>query len=325
MPRYLQASAGQTSYGIEDTRYTQASDPTTYFGLIRDEHEPPVPNPQTPMTTSGADRKPIVNSPDAIEYSWTVPYNLLDHNAPLEIAMGSRTSQTVNSGAADEYTEHLFELANRLPTATVQVNQEDVDYEGYYIGCKSNLSLSFARGDPLQVEQELMAQSFDYADNVGSMPDLSIPSRTPFRFHHIGGSVTLSDPSDGSTVKSLATATSGDIGIDNGLEANHHSGREPYAVKETSAEELFDVSLDFTITDLDLFKRAADADAPVDIELPFVREEANGTPIDAVYVRLEEAELTSAPVPRPSEGDLEPTIEVQPTGMEIEIREPAGA
>jgi len=322
MPRYLQASEGQTSYGIEGTAYNQASSSTTYFGLIRDEHEPPVPNPQTSMTTSGADRQPYVNSPDPIDYQWTVPYDLLDHNAPLEVAMGSRTSSTQNSGASDEYTEHLFELANRLPTMTVQHNQADTDLEAHYIGCKSNLSISFSQGDPVQLEQEIMAQSYTYDDTVSTAPDLSIPQTTPFRFHHVGD-VTLSNPSDGSTIKTLATISSGDVGLDNGLEANHHSGREPYAIKETSAAGLFDTSMDFTITDLDLFKRAADAAAPVDIEIPFVRETVNSTPIDAAYIRLLECDITSAPVPRPSEGDLVPNIEVMPTGLEIEIREPA--
>lgn len=324
MPRYLQASEGQTSYGIESTAYSAASSSTTYFGLIRDEHTPPVPNPQTTMTTSGADRQPYVNSPDPIDYSWTVPYDLLDHNAPLEIAMGSRTTSAKDpdSDGSDEYNEHLFELANRLPTATVQVNQADVDLEAKYIGCKSTLSISASQGDPLGIEQEIMAQSYTYDDTVSTAPDLSIPQLTPFRFHHVGD-VVLSNPSDGSAIKSLATVSAADISVDSGLEANHHSGREPYAIKETTAADLLDASMDFTIEDLDLFKRAADAAAPVDIELPFVRDtDGSGNEIDAAYIRLTDVDITAAPVPRASEGDLVPTVEVAPTGMEIEIREP---
>lgn len=323
MVRYLQASEGQTSYGIESSAYTQASSSTTPFGIIRDDHDPPAPNPQQALPTEGAGRKPYVNSPEPIDYEWSIPFDVLDHNAPFEIALGSRTSTTKNSGNADEYTEHLFQLANRLPTATIQHNQADVGLEAHYIGTKGNLSLSASQGEILGAEMTTKPAALTYSTGVSTAPSLGIPEMTPFRFNHVGD-VTLSDPSDGSTIKTLATISAVDWSIDNGLEANHHGGREPYAIKETTAGELFGTnSYDLTIEDLDLYKRAVDDKAPVDIEVPFVRETANGTDIDAVYIRDLNAKITSAPVPRPSEGDLVPSVEVSPTDAEIEIREPA--
>lgn len=326
MPRYFQASEGQLSYGIEGTKYSTATDATTYFGLIREESTPPNPNPQTPMSTDGTPRKPYVNSPDPIEYQWTIPFNVLDHEAPFEVALGSRTTTTKNSGSSNEYTEHLIETASRLPTMTVQQNQVDAGLEAKYIGTKSNLTLSFSQGEPVNAEMEVMAATQTYSENVTTAPTLGssgVPQKTPFRFHHVGD-VTLSDPSDGSTIKSLATISSGEAGIDNGLEADHHKGREAYAIVEGSAEDIFDSSMDFTIEDLDLYKRAADAAAPVDIEVPFVRETDSGTStaIDAMYLRLLGCDITNAPVPDAGEGSLVPSIDVQPTDMEIEIRTP---
>jgi len=326
MPRYFQASEGQLSYGIEGTKYTAASDATVYFGLIRDESTPPNPNPQTPMSTDGTPRKPHLNSPDPIEYQWTVPFNVLDDNAPFEVALGQRATTTKNSGSSNEYVEHLFTTASRLPTMTVQHNQVDAGLEAQYIGTKSNLTLSWSQGEPVNAEMEVMATTRTMSTGVSTAPTLGssgVSEKTPFRFNHVGD-VTLSDPSGGSTIKTLATISSGEASVDNGLEADHHKGREPYSVVEGSAEDIFEATLDFTITDLDLYQRAAEAKDPVDIEIPFIRQvdSSTSTAIDAMYVRLLKADLTNAPVPDASEGKLEPTVDVAPTDMEIEIRTP---
>jgi hypothetical protein len=323
MVRYAQASEGQTSYGIEGTRYSQASSSTTYFGFIRDDHEPPAPNPHQTLTTEGADRVPYVNSPEPIDYEWTVPFDVLDHNAPFEVALGSRTSTTKNSGSADEYTEHLFELANRLPTMTLQHNQADLSLEAHYIGTKANLSLSASQGEILSAEMTVRPAQLTYNDSVSTTPNLGIPEQDPFRFSHVGD-MTLTDPSNGSTIKTVAEITAVDWSIDNGLEANHHGGREPYAIKETTAGDLLGTNTyDVTITDLDLYKRAVDNQARVNIEVPFVRDTESGTDTDAIYIRDKKAKIVDAPVPRSSEGDLVPSIEVAPTDTEIEVREPA--
>lgn len=329
MPRYAQASQGQYSFGIEGTPYSEASDLTSVFGLIREDSTPPNPNPQTPMGSTGARRGPHVNSPDPREYDWSIPFQPVDHQAPYEVALGSRatTPMDPDSDSTDEYNEHLITEADRLPTMTVAHGQGDLGsaFLEKFIGAKASLSLSASQGEPVSGELDVIAANRTYNDSA-TLPSITIPELTPFRFW-MAGDMALTDPSDGSTVKNVATIGSFDFSWDNGLEAQHHGSsydsREAYAVAETTGEGKYDMSVSVTIEDLDLYKRAADNSAEVDVEIPLIRgEDGSGNVIDAMYIRLLGCEITSSPIPNATEGSLVPDVELSPTNTEIEIREP---
>ena len=323
--RYFAASLGQVSYGIEGTKYSKAGTLDNYFGLLTEDIEPPNPNPHTAKATGGKRRGPYVNSPDAKEYELEVPFEVLDHNAPFELALGERTTtaKDPDDDSTDEYNEHLITEADKLPTATIQHQQTDADLQAWYIGGKSNLELSAQQGEALSGSMSFMFPKMDFDDAVTTgYTELSIPEISPYRFW-MKGDVELTDPADDSAVKTLATVSGFSSSWDNGLEVNHHGdGRDGYSVKETTAAEKYDHSLTVTIVDTDLYRRAANNEASVDIEIPFYRDPSATDHYDALIVRLLDCDIVNAPMPNPSEGDLEAEIAVQPTNTEIEIREP---
>jgi hypothetical protein len=324
--RYAQASNGQVSYGSESTAYSKASDTNTYFGLVNDDVEIANPNEVTPMA-GGPRRGPHVNSPDAKTYEFEIPFLVLDSNAPFEYALGDRTTTSKDpdgtSGSGDEYDEHLITEADRLPTMTVEHQQSDIDLKEWFVGSKANLQLEAEQGEALSATMNVVGAKHEYDDSASSDTALNIPSnRSPFRFW-MAGDVSLSNPSDGSTVDTVATVTGLDLSWDNGLEAQHHGdGREAYAVAETTAAEKYDMSVTANVEDASLYKRAADAKAPVDVEIPFYRDPGAADITDALYIRLNECTVTSAPIPDASEGTIEAEIGLAPRETEIEIRQP---
>lgn len=326
--RYAQANNGQVSYGIENTAYSQAGTTNNYFGLVTDDVEVPNPNEVTPMATGGGRRGPHVNSPNTKEYEFEIPFNVLDANAPFEVALGKRTTtskdpdETADSG--DEYEEHLITEADRLPTMTVEHYQEDLDLKEWFVGGKSGLQLEAEQGEALSATLSVLAAEREYDDAASSVTDLSVPSgKSPYRFW-MKGDVSLTNPADDSTVDTLATVSGMDLSWDNGLEAQHQGdGREAYAIAETTAAEKYDMSLTVNVVDTDLYKRAAEDKAPVDVEIPFFRNPGASSVTDALYIRLNECTVTSAPVPKAGEGTVEAEIGLAPRNTEIEIRTPS--
>ncbi|WP_135851301.1 phage tail tube protein [Halorussus salinus] len=325
--RYAQANNGQVSYGIEDAAYSKASATDSYFGLVTDDVEVPNPNEVTPMATGGGRRGPHVNAPNAKEYEFEIPFAVLDHNAPFEVALGEKTQQskdpdgTADSG--DEYERYLVTESDRLPTMTVEHCQEDLDLKEWFVGSKASLQLEAEQGEALSATLSVLAAKRQYDDAADNATDLSVPSgRSPYRFW-MKGDVTLSDQ-QGSTVDTLATVSGIDLSWDNGLEAQHQGdGREAHAVAETTAAEKYDMSITVNVTDTDLYQRAAEDDAPVDVEIPFFRNPGASTVQDAMYIRLKDCTVTSAPVPKAGEGTVEAEIGLAPRDTEIEFRTPA--
>jgi|GEM_PF-1917895 len=326
--RYAQASHGQVSYGSEGTAYEKAGSTDGYFGLVTDDVEVVNPNEVTPMATSGGRRGPHVNSPDPRTYEFEVPFLVLDHGAPFEYALGNRSTTskdpdgTADSG--DEYTEYLFTEADKLPTMTVEHQQEDVGLQEWFVGSKANLELSAEQGDPLEATMAVTAAKREYDDAPESYTTLSVPqNRSPFRFW-MAGDVTLSDPADGSTVDTVATVSGIDLSWENGLEPQHTgTGRDAHAVAETTGAEKYDMSITVTVTDTALYRRAAEDQVPVDVEIPFYRPPGNGSVTDALFIRLKGCTVTSAPIPDAGEGVVESEVGLAPRETEIEIRDPA--
>ncbi len=322
--RYAQASQSQVSYGAESTAYSKASPTDSYFGLLTDDVEVVNPNEVTPMATSGARRGPHLNSPDARTYEFEVPFLVLDHNAPFEYALGSRTSGSASTSGGTSYTEHIISESDRLPTMTVEHQQADLDFKEWFVGSKANLQLQAEQGDPLSATMSMTAASRSYDDAATSDTSLSVPqSKSPFRFW-MTGDVTLSDPSDDSTVNTIATVSGIDLSWDNGLEAQHvGNGRDAYAVAETTGAEKYDMTISVQVEDTSLFTRAAEDKAPVDVEVPFHRPPGQSELTDALIVHLYDCTVTSAPIPAPSEGVIEADVGLAPRDTEIEIREPS--
>lgn len=325
--RYALSSEGGLTYGIEADPYERAADPTIDPGITNEEIEPPNPNEHTAMAHGGAGRSVFVLSPDERDYEFDVPTVVHDGNAPFEIALGSRTETTRNEGADDEYEEVLFEEADRLPTATFRHFQTDLDFVSYYVGTKASLDVEWDAEDPLQATFSCTAAALSYDDEeepADTDPDLDTDV-SPYRAH-MAGDVTLSEPDDGGVVSEIATVTGGSLSWDNGLEAQHHggdSGREAYAVAETTAADgRYDMSITVNVTDTDLFARAYENAAPVDVEIPFIREEANETRTDAVIVRLQRCRIVDAPIPAGGEDVVETDVQVFPESTEIEVRVP---
>lgn len=323
-PRYALAGEGGVTYGIEGEPYEQAGDADIDPGLTNEDIEPPNPNEHTAMPHGGAGRVVFLNSPDEKDHEFDLPVTVHDENAPFEIAMGSRTETSET-----DYTEVLFEEANRLPTATIRHFQSDLDFVSYYIGCKASLDIEWGQGDPLQATFGVQAAQLGYD------PEESAPSYTPalredvkpYRAH-MAGDMTLSDPDDDSVIKEIATVSGGSWSWDNGLESQHHGGdpgREAFAIAETTAAEgRYDMTNTVNITDAELFERAVENQEPVDVEQPFIRETSNDTWIDAVIIRLKRATIVDAPISSPSEGVIENDIQLLPEATEIEIRVPNG-
>jgi len=325
MPRYLAASKGQVSYGIEGTKYSKAGTLSNWFGFVTEDVEPPNPNPHTAKSTGGQRRGPYALSPDAKEYELEVPFEIVDHNAPLEVALGQRTTtaKDPDGDGTNEYNEHLITEKDVLPTATVEHQQKDADLQSHYVGGKSNLELSAQQGEAVTGNMSFMFPKMKPGTGVTTgYTTLSIPQKSPYRFW-MKGDVSADRSSDGAAMKAIATVSGFSCSWDNGLEVNHHGdGREGYSVKETTGAEKYDMSLTTTVVDTDLYKEAANNNAEVDVEIPITRDPSKATPYDAMYIRLNGCKFVDAPMPNPSEGDLEAEVAVQPTQTEIELREP---
>jgi hypothetical protein len=325
--RYALAGKGGLTYGIEGTKYSQASSATTEPGITDQDIDPPNPNEHTAHPHGGAGRSVYILSPNERDYEFDVGVTVHNEDVPFEIALGSRTRSTQNSGNADEYDEVLFEEADRLPTATWRHFQTDLDFVGYYIGCKASLDIEWSEGDALQATFSNTAASFGYDDTESpSSTTPSLPTDiSPFRAH-MAGDLTLSDPDGGGVIKEVATVSGGSLSWDNGLEPQHHggdAGRDSFSVAETTAAEgRYDMSVTANITDVDLFERAKENKDPVDVEQRFTRETASSTAIDAVIIRLNRCQIINAPHPSPAAGILEADIGLQPESTEIEIRVP---
>lgn len=338
MVRYLQTSAATFAYAIEGTAYSKESTVDQYFGLLREDIEPPNPNPVTPMATGNERRGPHVNSPDPKEYSWDIPFQPIDEKAPFEIALGKRTTTATvdpdsSAGSGDEYQKDLIEEQNRLPTATIGHWQEDDSttlLEAYYVGCKAGLSMTASQGEPLQCTLSPVAAELDattaQSGSPSSPPSVSVPQETPYRFWMVGD-LDIDLASDDSDVTTIGTVHSIDFTWDPGLEANHHGDtREAYSVSEENAEEVYDMTVGVTITDMQLYDRAYNDDAPVNVEVVFNKDPTDTASRsdyrDALYVRLDGCTITDAPSPIPGQGKLEADIALAPRDTEIEIHTP---
>lgn len=334
----LQAVKGQLGYAIESSKYNKedpiGSGDDTHFGLVRDEVELPNPNDHEPMGTGGFGRRPYVLSPNQKEYSFDIPFLINDTNPPLEIAAGARSEETVDPDdtpdSGDEYKKITITEADILPTATIFQYQADAGDYGvinWYIGVKANLSIDVSQGDSLEFTLECMARSMDLDELTDSdpTPSLTTPEKDPFKFIH-KGDIKLYEPGTTTEVNTLATVNgiSGTL-FDNGIEGNYHgNGREPYTLSQGNPEGKYDISLDITIQNLDMFKRAYNNSDPVDIEIPFRKDVTITTDNrDAVFIRLKKAKIIDAPLPKGDEGSIEAEIGVQPKEIEIELREPA--
>lgn len=322
--RYTASAYGYATWAEEPTPYEKqdAVAEHNHFGLLDDEIDFPNENPHTALPGGSPGRRgPHVNSPDPREYNFDVNFTVLDDRAPLEFALGQRTVTGVDTNAdgTDEYTEHMFTEAPVLPTFTLQHQQEDLGLIEWFVGCKSDLTLSASSGEELQAAMSITAAGSDYDDAPASGDfvddaDLEIPEKAPFVFEHLG------DVSMGADV--VATINSFSLGWSNGLEANHHGdGRDAYSVKETTAADKYDMSITINVVDTAAYKRAKDNQEPVDVEIPLYRD---GGPDynDALFVRLKNCTIVDAPVGRPAEGDIESEIGIMPTDTEIEIRTP---
>jgi hypothetical protein len=320
--RYALGGLGGIQYGIEGTAYSQASDATTDPGITNEDIDLPNPNEHDAMPHGGDGRNVFVNSPNEKDYEFDVPTTVHNEDAPFELALGSRTESTVDqdSDGTDDYTQYLFEETDRLPTATWRHFQDGLDFVAYYIGCKANLDIEWDEGDPLQATFGMQAAQLAY-DDLESPSTYSTTlddTVSPYRAHMMGD-VTL-----GGTV--FATVNGGSWSWDNGLEPQHHggdAGREAYSIAETTAAEgRYDMSINLNITDTALYEKAVENQAPIDVEVPFVRQEDGDIYTDAVILRALNAEITDAPITSPAEGVIAEDVQIQPTSTEIEIRTP---
>lgn len=319
MARYAHGVSDRVGYGIEGTKYSKAASFDTKVGLINEDIDFPNENPKTPFPTAGK-RGPGVYGATEQEHEFDISALVLDADTPFEIALGSRTTTT-----EVDHTKDLFKEAIRLPTATLFRYQEDLDLTQFYIGCKASLGLTASVGEPLQSTFSITSGIMDYveAPTAGDKPAVSVPvDKEPFMFWH-KGDVLMTDPADDSLVKTVAEVSGIDLSWDNGLEVNHHGdGRDGHSVSEETGAEKYDHSLEVTVVDPDLFKRAADDDIPLDVEVPFRRPPGQSPVTDALIVRLLECEILDAPIRRPVEGKVTADIALGPRDSEIEMRTP---
>lgn len=314
MVRKLQASKGTVSWGAETEPYTRAATANTPFGLITSAIDWPAANPKTPKGSVGHRRGPFLYSADEYDLSFSIPFEVLDDNAPFQCALGK--SETV---AGTGYTGKKFTELDTLPTITVQHTQQDAAFIEYFVGCKADLSLSAKRGEALVATMDFVAASREVETSVSSFPAVTVPALQPYRFWMIGARATVGgDP--------LASITSLDATWNNGLEPYGADGaRGAYDVAEGEAEGKYDVKIGFLPTDNSLFAAAwADGD-PVDIVIPFLRAGSDvATATDAVIVTFEDCTILDAPIPIGEKGSLESVLSVGPLNSSIEIRVPTG-
>ena len=324
--RYLIGSRGVVLYALETDPYTEETDIDDFdeMGYTTEDFEPPNENPHTPLPTGGVDG-PYINSPDPREHAFDPTVVPVDDRVPLELAFGERTE---DNNVDDEYEFSRFTVDRPLPTATLLHRQEDADLQVPYIGAKASVTFSWSQGDPLNVDFSFTAARQGDPEPVDAY-DTALPEDLqPFR-SEMQGVVTVED--ENGLVKEIATVTGGELGIDNGLEVNHHgrndddnpSGREGYSVsEETNAERFTEQTLEVKPTDDELYRRAAENDLPINYEVPFVRETEAGVITDGVIITGENTPVVDFPMPYQAEGSLETTMTLQPTNFEVEIREP---
>lgn len=324
--RYLLGSEGVLLYAIETTPYTEETDIADFdeLGYTTEDFEPPNENPHTPLPTGGVDG-PYINSPDAREHAFDPTVVPVDDRVPLELAFGSRTE---DNNTTDGYSFSRFTVDRPLPTATLLHRQEDADLQVPYIGAKASVSFSWSQGDPLNVDFSFTAARQGTPEAVDAYSTNLPEDLQPFR-SEMQGVVTVEDTNG--LVKEIATVTGGELGIDNGLEVNHHGrnetdnpdGREGYSVsEETNAERFTEQTLEVKPTDDTLYRRAAENDLPINYEVPFVRETSGGVITDGLIITGTDTPVVDFPMPYQAEGSLETTMTLQPTDFEVEIREP---
>jgi hypothetical protein len=243
----------------------------------------------------------------------------------LELAFGDRTTTT---NSTDGYEAATFTVDRPLPTATLLHRQTDADLQTAYVGCKASATFSWSQGDPLSVDFSFTAQSQADPTTADSYSTNLPEGLQPFR-SEMQGVVTITN--DQGLNEEIATVTGGELGIDNGLEVNHHGrqspdnpdGREGYSVsEETNAERFTDQTLEIKPTDKSLYERAANNEANIDYEVPFVRAESSGVITDGIIIRGNDTPVADFPMPFQEEGSLETTMTLQPTEFEVEIRTP---
>ncbi len=315
------ADEGEVSYGIEGTPYSEASDLSKYFGYVQDEVDfPGGHNPHVAMNSAGTSRKPHHNASDNKEYEFDIPVIPYNENIPLEVALGSKTQTDITNDSSDIVGQkYTFEETNTLPTMTVAHAQQDLGVLEKYIGAKASLSVEAAIGDPLTMTLECMAQSHTYTESPGSYPATEVPStKDPYRFHMRQGVMYDETP--------LLSFAGFSFTLDNGLEAQHHgdNAREPYSIVESTSTDKYDLTLTSKILDLDLFKKAADDSAEINVTIPFVRgKSSDGTINDSIEFVFSNCTIASHNLPLQNEGALETDIELMPTSVMAVIKVPA--
>ena len=324
--RYLLGSRGRLDFAIEADKYTKETTGFQEFGYTPDEIDVPNENPHTPLPTGG-ESGPVLNSPDQREHEIPVTSVPTDENPPLQTVLGAvETGEDLDAG----YNFWKFTEDRPLPTMTVRHVQEDADLVAYYVGAKSNLDVTASQDEHVNFDYTITAARQEF-DPEESAPELSTDLETdltPYRFEMLG-TVEMTDPDNDSLIKEVATITSIDLSWDNGLEANHHGrgdsddpeeGREAYSVSEETNAERYDWSMDIKVTDTELYERAAQNEAPVNVEIPIGRVVDTGTITDGIIIRGFDCDVTDAPMPNQAEGSLEATIGILPLSSEIEIR-----
>lgn len=332
--RYALANRGGLLYAIEDPQYEKSHENLIEPGITNEDIDPPNPNEHTAMAHGGAGRSVFANSPNEREYEFDVPVVVHDSNVPFELALGSRAELDDPAGV-------VFEERDRLPTATFVHYHEDLDLQSSYVGCKADLEIEWDEEDPLLATFSITAAALEadtdanFGSNDAAAREQLVDTRltedvTPFRAHMVGD-VTLSNPDDGSNGihPPISTVIGGSLSWENGLEPQYHGsspnsdsdGRDAYAVAETTAADgRYDWTLTMNVTDTELFERAYENRAPVDVEIPFVRGRDGDTRTDAVIIRGKRCVITDAPISAPAEGVVEVDVQVLPEATEIELR-----
>jgi hypothetical protein len=331
MSEYLLGSSGTLLYSIETTSYTEETDIADFdeLGYTTDDFDPSNENPHTPLPTGGVDG-PYINSPDPREHSFDPTIVPVDDRVPLELAFGA-VEEDNNTTVGYAYSKYTVDRP--LPTATLLHRQEDADLQVPYIGAKASVTFSWSQGDPLNCDFSFTAAKQGTPTTVDAYTT-GLPEDTqPFR-SEMQGVVTIDDGNGFS--REIATVTGGEVGIDNGLEVNHHgqpsgsegdveAGREAYSVsEETNAERFTEHTLEVKPTDDVLYRRAAENDVPINYEIPFIRgyNDTEGAIDDGLIIRGFDTPVVDFPMPYQAEGSLETTMTLQPTSFEVEIREP---
>lgn len=335
MVNYALGSNSYFLWGEETTPFTVAPSIGKNFGLIADDVSPPNPNKKTPLPTIGSRRAPHTWADDPKELAFDIPFHVQHADAPFHVALGQKvvTSIPDSGGGApggDQYTKTLFTEASILPTITVEHGSVDLNILQQFIGVKASLGLTTQKGESLKANLGLTPTKETHNATNPTFQTPSLPTNEPFRFSHIqyaklfaggtvGGARTL--------VKDLTTVDSFDFNWNPSLEQVFHggSGREGHITVEGDPAGLYDMKIGITDADSDVFTRAADDSALVDLEVALARKVAATTNVlqDALIVRLINCTILDAPVPAPSAGRIKSDVPLGPLNTQIEIRTPA--